>query len=191
MGTTLSDVDALVESLTSTAQSGDSLAGSAKWVGSICGEVASTSDPKLIAATRARMQRLMGRVDREGAGYDELRGALVAELQTLGVALTKADMTRAAEQRSVARASLKARILETLKGGAVRPRVLARELGVDESQVSRAFRELAGAGRVERVEPPASEEDGRAHWYALQESTAAVAAGYGRAARGRSQSRPA
>jgi len=176
MGTSLSDVDALVESLSAAARSGDSLAGGAEWVGSLCGEVAHSSDPKLIAATRARMQRLMGRLERAGNDNAELRGALVAEMKSLGVALTKADMTRVAERRWAVRASLKSRILQALNAGASRPRALAAELGVDESQVSRAFRDLVDEGRIEPVTPPASEVDGRAHWYALRESRVVSAA---------------
>lgn len=174
MGTTLHDVDVVVEEITEAARAGESLGGSTSRVGALCGEVANSFDAKLVAATRARIERLMGRLDRAGSGYDELRGALEAGISSLGVTLTAIHMSRSAELRDRDRRSLKSRVTEALSAGPVRPRELAARLAVDESQVSRAFRELVRDGLVARVEAPVSELDGRAHWYALSSPAPAL-----------------
>ena len=165
MGVTLDDVDVLVGELSDLA--GPAPDDAVVRVGGLCGEIVTTAEPQVIASTRSRIQRLMGRLERSGTLDPELRGALRAEISSLGAALTATNMQRESQRRSDERSTLRTQILAELEGGARRPRNLADMFGVDPSQISRAFRDLADEGRIVRAAPPVGESDHRARWYGL------------------------
>lgn len=73
----------------------------------------------------------------------------------------------AAERDAQATGALRDRIVARLTVEASRPRDLAKMLEVDQTQVSRALRQLIADGHVERVQAPAGDSDARAHWYAV------------------------
>jgi hypothetical protein len=132
-------------------------------IGTICGEAVATGKPEIMGSVKRKLARLIWRLERSGHIDLALHGALRSSVQTLSAAQNSLDMATSASRGL----TLQSKILDSLVEGPKRPVVMARELGVHQTQISRALRALHDRGLVSRISTPRWESDFKARWYDL------------------------
>lgn len=142
-------------------------------IGDHVDRVADSGDVRAIARERDRMDRIARALQRTAdvtpsAAY--ALGYLADADRRLDRARTQALGARAVERREQETRGVREQVLAQLSTPC-RPGDLARTLGCDPSQVSRALRELRASGDVVEVAPPAGYAgDRRAHWFARSQT---------------------
>ena len=127
--------------------------------------VSVSADARLIAQTRARIDRL-----RTTQSVPEVDAATLSQaVVALGLSLTRLRISAAAERSSREGGELAHEIRAALAVPA-RPKDLIERTGADPAQVARVLRKLEDADEVERVASPVG--DGRERWYRLRSDCA-------------------
>jgi hypothetical protein len=139
-------------------------------IGHICGQVAVIGDGALIVETRRRLARLRWRIEHAGHRDSALYGAIQGGLSSLRAARVLCELgdLHGTHPHKPSR-TLEARVLDALVDGPKRPWMLAEDLGVHQSQISRAFRGLLNKELITRSSAPTNAPDSRGRWYALRD----------------------
>lgn len=144
-------------------------------IGDHVDRIAYDGDVRAIARERDRMDRIARALQRT-AGDDVTPSAAyalgyLADVdRRLDRARTQALGARAVERRERETVGVREQVLAQLSAPC-RPGDLARTLGCDPSQISRALRELRAAGDVVEVAAPDGYAgDRRAHWFARSQT---------------------
>jgi hypothetical protein len=142
-------------------------------IGDHVDRVADSGDVRAIARERDRMDRIARALQRT-AGDDPAAAYALGYLADVDRRLdrtrTQTLGARAAERHEQETAGVREQVL-TLLSAPRRPGDLAKTLGCDPSQISRALRELRATGAVVEVSPPDGYAgDRRAHWFARSQT---------------------
>jgi hypothetical protein len=166
MGTTLQDIDHLVTEVVNAVETGEVLP-ELKLLSDAVGEVVFAQEPAITKQTAARLESLLRFTTKSSdPAAVEARGAVELLLHQTTRSLNAARVEHAASRRRAQQGVLADNLVDALAThGPARTRELAARFDVHPSQISRALRQLEGAGRVKIVNGPS--EDQRARYYEL------------------------